>query len=333
MAEVELPNPEELEEKRSNSYSRKVALFTSFYAVILAIYFACRADGVSLFGLPVLHPYAARLFGVNAADHIQLYTRWGMQALLPVKNIGFSETAFLGFLALVGAVCALILLCVIRGPLKSGRDRRREFRLMLFLSLWFLVMILPPVTLHTQVFRYYLVTALPPLAILVLVLLRVFFDSFVRTVRYLPAAFVALVAANVIDAAAFVQQRISLGVNEGRQTSTREGYNHLMQKSSLVRSVWKPLLEVLPSVPPHSVIRIPGVDTGCFEDRFGPEVWYRDSTLLVTNMDAESPAGDGTLRVTLPVDTNVVMVPASRVFHIWWEERGLELVRSDGTIR
>jgi len=37
MAEVELPNPEELEEKRRHSFSKKVALFTAFYAVILAI--------------------------------------------------------------------------------------------------------------------------------------------------------------------------------------------------------------------------------------------------------------------------------------------------------
>jgi hypothetical protein len=37
MAEIELPNPEELEEKKSNSFSKKVALFTSFYAVVLAI--------------------------------------------------------------------------------------------------------------------------------------------------------------------------------------------------------------------------------------------------------------------------------------------------------
>jgi hypothetical protein len=37
MVEVELPNPEELEEKRRNSFSRKVALFTAIYAVILAI--------------------------------------------------------------------------------------------------------------------------------------------------------------------------------------------------------------------------------------------------------------------------------------------------------
>jgi hypothetical protein len=37
MAEIELPNPEELEEKRGNSFSKKVALFTAFYAVVLAI--------------------------------------------------------------------------------------------------------------------------------------------------------------------------------------------------------------------------------------------------------------------------------------------------------
>ena len=37
MAEIELPNPEELEEKIKNTFSKKVALFTSIYAVILAI--------------------------------------------------------------------------------------------------------------------------------------------------------------------------------------------------------------------------------------------------------------------------------------------------------
>jgi hypothetical protein len=37
MADIELPNPEELEEKRGNSFSKKVALFTAVYAVILAV--------------------------------------------------------------------------------------------------------------------------------------------------------------------------------------------------------------------------------------------------------------------------------------------------------
>lgn len=37
MVEIEVPNTEELEEKRRNSFSKKVALFTAIYAVILAI--------------------------------------------------------------------------------------------------------------------------------------------------------------------------------------------------------------------------------------------------------------------------------------------------------
>ena len=37
MAEVELPNPDELEEKRDKVFSRRVALLTAVYAVVLAI--------------------------------------------------------------------------------------------------------------------------------------------------------------------------------------------------------------------------------------------------------------------------------------------------------
>ena len=37
MSEVELPNPEELEERRAKAFTRRVALTTAIYAVILAI--------------------------------------------------------------------------------------------------------------------------------------------------------------------------------------------------------------------------------------------------------------------------------------------------------
>src|SRR5215831_19603056 len=37
MAEVDLPNPEELHERRENRFSRRVALVTALYAVVLAI--------------------------------------------------------------------------------------------------------------------------------------------------------------------------------------------------------------------------------------------------------------------------------------------------------
>ena len=37
MAEVELPDPDELEERRDKTFSRRVALTTAVYAVMLAI--------------------------------------------------------------------------------------------------------------------------------------------------------------------------------------------------------------------------------------------------------------------------------------------------------
>lgn len=37
MAEIELPEPEELEEKQANPFAKKVALITAIYAVILAV--------------------------------------------------------------------------------------------------------------------------------------------------------------------------------------------------------------------------------------------------------------------------------------------------------
>src|ERR671935_2673349 len=37
MAEVELPNPEELHERREDHFSRRVALVTAIFAVLLAI--------------------------------------------------------------------------------------------------------------------------------------------------------------------------------------------------------------------------------------------------------------------------------------------------------
>ena len=37
MAEVELPNPEELHERREDHFSRRVALVTAVFAVLLAL--------------------------------------------------------------------------------------------------------------------------------------------------------------------------------------------------------------------------------------------------------------------------------------------------------
>ena len=58
---------------------------------------------------------------------------------------------------------------------------------------------------------------------------------------------------------------------DGTHTSGREGDNNLIRKAATVRNTWKPLLELLPTVPPHSLIVMEGVQTGCFADNDG--IW------------------------------------------------------------
>ncbi|MCL4477073.1 MAG: hypothetical protein M1508_12755 [Nitrospirae bacterium] len=61
MAEVELPNTEELEEIRSKTFTKRVALVTAIFAVILAIALASLGSIMTLngfllmFKMPFLH--------------------------------------------------------------------------------------------------------------------------------------------------------------------------------------------------------------------------------------------------------------------------------------
>ncbi|HTO94250.1 MAG TPA: hypothetical protein VMM80_07740 [Bacteroidota bacterium] len=311
------------------------------HGAVLAAFIACKAAGVSLFSLPLGHPYAARLAGAHTLDHIQLYTRWGMQAILPLKNIHFTETSFLVFF--IGGIAALpaLIYAALRRSSPDTYEWSSRGRTLAFLATWYCLAILPPVSLHTQVFRYYLGAALAPMAIAAMMFLRGLSDSLPATARRFGVVCLLFAGMNIVDGALFVQERISQGTGDGEPAPTREGYNHLMRKASLVRAVWKPLLDVLPAVPPHAVIVIPGFDTGCFEDRFGPEVWYGDSTLRVTGAAPLGSTSPDTLRIELPPenhwkvppDTTVVGVPANRVFTVWYLDRTMEIPAAPATPR
>jgi hypothetical protein len=57
VAEVELPNPEELRERAEDRFGRRVALVTAVYAVILAVASLGGNNGFTLFArVPFLEP-------------------------------------------------------------------------------------------------------------------------------------------------------------------------------------------------------------------------------------------------------------------------------------
>jgi hypothetical protein len=77
-----------------------------------------------------------------------------------------------------------------------------------------------------------------------------------------------------------------------------------------------------------------GVETGCFADKYGVQVWYRDSTLEVTGTPPAGPDSLGMMHATVavadpwnaPTAPPVIAVAASRVVHVRATEAGMELV-------
>jgi len=128
-------------------------------------------------------------------------------------------------------------------------------------------------------------------------------------------------------------------VMDGIHASGREGDKNLVRKAATVRNAWKPLLAVLPAVPPHSLVVVEGVETSCFGDNDGIQVWYGDSTLTVTNSVPEGPDSLGMLHAAIAVDdpwtspapTVVKLFPASRTIRVRRTADGMVLIRNGST--
>jgi hypothetical protein len=206
----------------------------------------------------------------------------------------------------------------------------------LFILVWFLLMLFPLLTLINHFSKYYLTVALPPLAIGTMLVLKIALLDAGRGARFILYAMMTLAAANVIDGIVSVYRRVGLGVLDGIHASSRDGDNHFIRKASMVREAWKPLLAVLPSIPPHSLLVLEGVETGCFADKDGLQVLYGDSTLLLTSEVPEGPDSMGMLDATVavkdpwigPTEPTVITFPASRTVHVRYSQGRMELVRS-----
>jgi hypothetical protein len=99
-----------------------------------------------------------------------------------------------------------------------------------------------------------------------------------------------VVLANGFDGGYFVHHGVTLGMREGIHAMRRRGLNHMIRKASFVRAVWKPLLALAPTLPPHSVLVFDGVETEYFRNECGPQVWYRDSTITARDyLPADAP--------------------------------------------
>ena len=308
-----------------------------WHAIALAALIAAKTFGIQLYAFASNHPYVMRFAGRHIRDNLQSYLLWGIQAVLPVKNITFSETASLEVLTAASIAVVLTFFGAVRIARKSGADLLPHLRLMLVLAGWFLLSLIPSILLPNHLNRYYLTSGLPPLVILSMMALKGAFVSVKAGARLMLILCVAFAGANVIDGGVMIERRISLGVREGIHASSWDGDNHFIRKASWVRDTWKPLLAALPSIPSHAILVFDGIQSGGFADQFGPRVWYRDSTIQATDKLPEGPDSTGLYTVTLPqkdpwvepAKRNVVTVPADRLILIHYAEGKMERAALD----
>jgi hypothetical protein len=316
---------------------RKLFARLKWHSVAILALGAAKLTGVSLFALPLAHPYAARLIGSHIGINFQMFALFGLQAVLPLKSVVFTESEALMTLFITTAALALVFIAGVRHFGGPETGTQRPLIITLFVLGWFFLMLFPPLTLENHISRYYLTAALPPLVIGTMLLFKILVRNVTRSARILLIAIIVFTAANVIDGGLSVYRRVELGERDGVHTLGRDGDNHLIRKASIVRKTWKPLLAVLPIVPPRSLLVLENVETGCFADKYGVQVWYADSTLLLTDSPPTGPDSTGMVHATVAVEDPwnkpsappVISFPVSRTVHVRRTPDGLKLVRTE----
>ena len=290
-----------------------------WHALVFAAFLAVKLAGVSPFSLPPTDPYAARLTGGHLLANGELYGTWAIQAVTPMKNVLFTEGEKRAAVLLALGLLALVSL---GAPLFSARSGFRggiATRAGLCASAWAFLMIIPPLLLTGHIVTYYLAPALPGLAIGTMLALasaaRVLFRN--ARVTLVLCAFLAALCA--IDAFVMVERRMALGRSDGVHATNRDGDDHLVRKAIVAGETRDRLLNLLPSLPAHTLLLMDGVQIGCFAGRYGLQTWYGDSTLLLSE-EVRGPDSAGNVSATLPGDegggTTVVVVPVRTLVHV-----------------
>ena len=309
---------------------RRIAGKLKWHAALFALFLAVKLAGVSLFALPATDPYAARLTGAHILAHGELYGTWAIQAVTPLKNVLFTEGESR---AVVLLALGAIALAALGAPLFSARRGFRggsSTRAGLCAAAWMFLMIVPPLTLRGHVVTYYLAPALPGLAIGTMLALATAARVVSRGRRSALVFCALLAAACTVDGLIMVQKRMALGLADGAHATSRDGDDHLIRKGTVVAQTRAALGAILPSMPSHTLLVMEGVETGCFGGRYGLQVWYGDSTLMLAETPA-LPEGGGRVRATLAPEASsepiTVSVPADSVICVRAEGGRMVLVR------
>jgi hypothetical protein len=241
--------------------------------LILSFYLIAKAVEQSPIAVPGDYPFRVELMGPHIGIHLVKYATWALLTLLPWKEAGDAEWVL--FLAMVGFFASIVLLELVRLPTRAAELEVKMQRNMLLWTTWVIGGLLPVFFLKQHVAKYFLIYSLPAFVVLFILGLRMILRSCRVRVSVINLIVLILSLSSVVSSSYYLPVKIEAG-------KYIDGTFNLLKKAELTEQVETFLLKEYPVIRPGASLVFWGVETRSFAFAAGPQVWYNDSTLRVS---------------------------------------------------
>lgn len=290
----------------------------NWYPILIVFtgYILAKSRGVSPFGLPDEHSYAAALTGDHVFDNLLGYAVWSVQSLVPSDSP-------------LGRGTTLALLCVavaavgfyLRHPLIE-MSRRQSGPFSVF-AVWAAAGLLPVLFLRHHAYRNFLSMSLPA----ILACLTLVGVALLESSRLSARGVRRLLAIGTVGLFALAGSHLQRVMDEGLgQRSLAWGTSRLVRRALLVDLARDAFREHLGGAPANAVVVLEGFDLVAIAGASGPRVWLAAPTLQV--YDASALRRDNGV-FHLLTDGSTGPIDRNRLYLLRWRDEQLEPLDAD----
>ena len=233
------------------------------HIITLVLYGIIRIPSIALIPTSNDNPYHFQLTGPHIEENINLFFRWGIEAINP-----FFEISFYPSLVIFGFIILLILIHY-RSKIEPGKA--------FFLELWMILGLLPVIFLTNHFYRYYLTYSIPSFLILLLYGFRSMIVSLKTNHKIVISTYLIVITTSIISSMIYFAE---LDKQEF-DVPTIPGSGNLIRKGTIVNMVKNYLLSEYPVLSKNTSLVFNWVPTIAFGRSIGPRVWYNDTTIRV----------------------------------------------------
>jgi hypothetical protein len=245
----------------------------SWHMLVLLLYTTLKLVGISPFAAGESSPMAAALIGPHLVENIYTYFRWGLDIILPVKEIPMERDLVQGIA--LGTILISLASIIFWSRREKGKAIvRRRRQIFVLLVTWCIAGALPVLFLTHHAARYFFTCSLDPFIVIVLLVLSTALQSLRISGRILSASLIIYTILIMGSSFTYFLQKDKAG-------KYVEGTYNLIWKGKLTKRTQSWLSENYPTLPESSALVFTGGVVNTIAGDAGPQVWYHDTTIQV----------------------------------------------------